>query len=150
MTTTTKRTTTAFVYIFLSYLMFCFYFYLFFIIIFVCLFSSSSFFSYSTSSTKMGNPIWFIFWFLVFWFISFFVAFFCAGVYIILLIFVVCFPGLSVSCNIFFLIFHQFNIFIYFFLLYILVHNRYLTAVHTIPFILCQSYVGMQIPLLNF
>ncbi|XP_065363770.1 uncharacterized protein LOC135957039 [Calliphora vicina] len=43
----------------------------------------------------MGNPIWFIFWFLVFWFISFFLAFFCAGVYIILLIFVVCFPGLS-------------------------------------------------------
>lgn len=45
----------------------------------------------------MKNPIWFIFWLIILWFVSFFVAGISAFLYIIIYIFVVCFPGLSVS-----------------------------------------------------
>merc|ERR1712079_247569 len=41
------------------------------------------------------NLVWSIIWFLILWFVGFFVAGFCAGFYILLIIFLPCFPGIK-------------------------------------------------------
>ena len=40
--------------------------------------------------------VWSIIWFLILWFVGFFVAGFCASFYILLIIFLPCFPGVKV------------------------------------------------------
>ena len=48
-------------------------------------------------SGKGGSILWSIVWFLILWFVGFFVAGFCAGFYILLIVFLPCFPGVKVS-----------------------------------------------------